>query len=157
MAPPLDAVLRSPPMNTGTGREFALISTLFVLFLLFVVWVYAGHWAVALQIIPPSEVGRAAPAPAPRPVAPPAPQPAGAPAPAPAARPTLAPIDEPPPRNATDEHGVFYDEHGVAVTGLIADPSGVHNVPPGRLVRIGGPEGKLYEVLLGGKIKLVPE
>ena len=134
-------------MNTGTGREFALISALFVLFFLFIVRVYAGHWAVALQIIPPSTVSSAAPAPAPRPVTPPAP----------AARPTLAPTDEPPPRNATDEHGVFYDEHGVAVTGLIADPSGVHNVPPGRLVRIGGPEGELYEVLLGGRIRRVPE
>ena len=150
-------------MNTGTGREFALISALFVLFLLFVVRVYAGHWAVALQIIPPSAVGSAAPAPAPRLVTLPAPQPAGAPAPAavpapaPAARPTLAPTDEPPPRNATDERGVKYDEHGVAVWGLIADPSGVHNVPPGRLVRIGGPAGKLYEVLLGGKLKPVPE
>ena len=148
-------------MNTGTGREFALISALFVLFLLFVVRVYAGHWAVALQIIPPSEVGRATPAPAPRPVTPPAPQPAGAPAAAlasaPAARPTLAPTDEPPPRNATDEHGVFYDEHGVAITGIIADPSGVHNVPPGRLVRIGGPEGELFEVLPGGKLKPAPE
>ena len=148
-------------MNTGTRREFALISALFVLFLLFVVRVYAGHWAVALQIVPPSEGSSAAPAPAPKPVTPPAPQPAGAPAPAaasaPAARPTLAPTDEPPPRNATDEHGVFYDEHGVAITGIIADPSGVHNVPPGRLVRIGGPVGNLYEVLLGGKIKRVPE
>ena len=146
-------------MNTGTGREFALISALFVLFFLFIVRVYAGHWAVALQIIPPSAVRGAAPAPVPRPVTPPVAQPAGAPAPAPApaARPTLAPTDEPPPRNATDEHGVFYDHHGVAVTGLIADPSGVHNVPPGRLVRIGGPEGELYEVLLGGKIKRVPE
>ena len=148
-------------MNTGTGREFALISALFVLFCLFIVRVYAGHWAVALQIVPPSEVRSTAPAPAPRPITPPAPQPAGAPAPAPApapaARPTMAPTDEPPPRNATDERGVFYDEHGVAVTGLIADPSGVHNVPPGRLVRIGGPEGELYEVLLGGKIKRVPE
>ena len=144
-------------MNTGTGREFALISALFVLFLLFVVRVYAGHWAVALQIIPPSEISTARPAPAARPVTPPAPQPASAPAPAPAARPTLAPTDEPPPRNATDEHGVFYDEHGVAITGIIADPSGVHNVPPGRLVRIGGPEGNLYEVLPGGKIKRVPE
>ena len=143
-------------MNTGTGREFALISALFVLFLLFVVRVYAGHWAVALQIIPPSEVSSAPPAPAPRPVTPP-PASAPAPAPAPAARPTLAPTDEPPPRNATDEHGVFYDEHGVAITGIIADPSGVHNVPPGRLVRIGGPEGNLYEVLLGGKLKRVPE
>lgn len=150
-------------MNTGTGREFALISALFVLFLLFVVRVYAGHWAVALQIVPPSEVSSAPPAPAPRPVTPPAPQPASAPAPAPAqapapaARPTLAPTDEPPPRNATDERGVKYDEHGIAVWGLIADPSGVHNVPPGRLVRIGGPEGELYEVLLGGKLKPVPE
>ena len=134
-------------MNTGTGREFALISALFVLFCLFIVRVYAGHWAVALQIVPPSEVRSTAPAPAPRPVTPPAP----------AARPTMAPTDEPPPRNATDEHGVFYDEHGVAVTGLIADPSGVHNVPPGRLVRIGGPEGELYEVLLGGRIRRVPE
>ena len=148
-------------MNTGTSREFALISALFVLFLLFVVRVYAGHWAVALQIISPSEISTARPAPAPRPVTPPAPQPAGAPAAAPAsapaARPTLAPTDEPPPRNATDEHGVFYDEHGVAITGIIADPSGVHNVPPGRLVRIGGPEGNLYEVLLGGKLKPVQE
>ena len=150
-------------MNTGTGREFALISALFVLFLLFVVRVYAGHWAVALQIVPPISLGNAAPAPAPRPVTPPAPQPAGAPAPAaapasaPVARPTLAPTDEPPPRNTTDEHGVFYDEHGVAITGIIADPSGVHNVPPGRLVRIGGPEGELFEVLLGGKLKRVPE
>ncbi len=144
-------------MNTGTGREFALISALFVLFFLFIVRVYAGHWAVALQIVPPSGGSSAAPAPAPRPNARPVPQPAGAPAPAPAARPTLAPTDEPPPRNATDEHGVFYDHHGVAVTGLIADPSGVHNVPPGRLVRIGGPEGELYEVLLGGRIRRVPE
>ena len=144
-------------MNTGTGREFALISALFVLFLLFVVRVYAGHWAVALQIIPPSEISTARPAPAARPVTPPAPQPAGAPAPAPAARPTLAPTDEPPPRNATDEHGVHYDEHGVAVWGVSAGPSGVDNVPPGRLVRIGGPEGNLYEVLPGGKLKRVPE
>ena len=119
-------------MNTGTSREFALISALFVLFLLFVVRVYAGHWAVALQIVPPSGSGSAA-------------------------RPTLAPTDEPPPRNATDEHGVFYDEHGVAITGLIANPSGVHNVPPGRLVRIGGPGGELFEVLLGGKLKPVQE
>ena len=144
-------------MNTGTGREFALISALFVLFLLFVVRVYAGHWAVALQIVPPSGISTARPAPAARPVTPPAPQPADAPAPAPAARPTLAPTDEPPPRNATDEHGVQYDEHGVAVWGISAGPSGAHNVPPGRLVRIGGPDGKLYEVLLGGKLKPVPE
>ena len=146
-------------MNTGTSREFALISALFVLFFLFIVRVYAGHWAVALQIVPPSEVRGAALAPVPRPVTLPEPPPAGAPAPvlAPAARPTMAPTDEPPPRNATDEHGVFYDEHGVAVMGLLADPSGVHNVPPGRLVRIGGPEGELYEVLLGGRIRRVPE
>ena len=160
-------------MNTATRREFALIGALFVLFLLFVVRVYAGQWAVALQIMSPSEVstGPAAPAPrantppAPGPVTLPAPQPARAPAPAapapapadPAARPTLAPTDEPPPRNTTDERGVQYDEHGVAVWGLIADPSGVHNVPPGRLVRIGGPEGELYRVLLGGKIEKVPE
>ena len=151
-------------MNTGTRPEFALISALFVLFLLFVVRVYAGHWAVALQIVQPSgssSAGRPQPAAGAsvRPAPLPAPVPA-APAPAasaPAARPTLAPTDEPPPRNTTDEHGVFYDEHGVAITGIIADPSGVHNVPPGRLVRIGGPVGKLYEVLPGGKLKPVPE
>ncbi len=144
-----------------TSREFALISALFALFLLFVVRVYAGHWAVALQIVPPREVGSAAPAPVSRPVTRPGPllagAPAPAPAPAPAARPTLAPTNEPPPRNTTDERGVVYDEHGVAIWGLIADPAGVHNVPPGRLVRIGGPEGELYEVLLGGKIEKVPE
>ncbi len=144
-------------MNTSTGREFALISTLFVLFFLFVVRAYAGQWAVALQIVPPSGSSSVERAPAPRSSDRPVPQPAEAPAPAPAARPTLAPTDEPPPRNATDERGVFYDEHGVAVSGLIADPSGVHNVPPGRLVRIGGPNGELYEVLLGGKIRRVPE
>ena len=144
-------------MNTGKDRELALISALFVLFFLFIVRVYAGHWAVALQIVPPSEGSTAPPAPVPRPDTPSAPPAAGAPAPAPAARPTLAPTDEPPPRNATDEHGVFYDEHGVAVMGLLAGPSGVHNVPPGRLVRIGGPEGELYEVLLGGQLRKVPE
>ena len=140
------------PMNSSKDREFAVIAALFVLFCLFTVRVYAGQWAVALQIVSPSEVstGSAAPARAPAPAAP-------APAPAPAARPTLAPTDEPPPRNTTDERGVRYDEHGVAVWGLNADSAGVHNVPPGRLVRIGGPEGKLYEVLLGGKLKEVPE
>ncbi len=157
------------PMNSSKDREFALIGALFLLFCLFTVRVYAGQWAVALQIVSPSESGsaertqqdtgasvRPAPLPAPAP-APAAPAPA-APAPAdPAARPTLAPTDEPPPRNTTDERGVQYDEHGVAVWGLIADPSGVHNVPPGRLVRIGGPEGELYRVLLGGKIEKVPE
>ena len=150
-------------MNTATRREFALIGALFVLFVLFVVRVYAGQWAVALQIMSPSEVSTGPAAPAPRANTPPAPPPARVPAPAapapadPAARPTLAPTDEPPPRNTTDERGVQYDEHGVAVWGLIADPSGVHNVPPGRLVRIGGPEGELYRVLLGGKIEKVPE
>ncbi|MAG37413.1 MAG: hypothetical protein CL878_14355 [Dehalococcoidia bacterium] len=149
----------TPPMNTSNGREFALIGILFVLFLLFVTWAYAGQWAVALQIVPPSggsSVGRTQ---VPGASARPLPQPAQAPAPAPPpeARPTLEPTDDPPPRNATDERGVFYDEQGVAVTGLVADSSGVHNVPPGRLVRIGGPNGELYEVLLGGKIKKVPE
>lgn len=157
------------PMNSSKDREFALIGALFVLFCLLTVRVYAGQWAVALQIVSPSESGsaertqqntgasvRPAPLPAPAP-APAAPAPA-APAPAdPAARPTLAPTDEPPPRNTTDEHGVRYDEHGVAVWGLNADSAGVHNVPPGRLVRIGGPEGTLYEVLLGGRLKEVPE
>ena len=42
-----------------------------------------------------------------------------------------APTDEPPPRNATDEHGVQYDEHGVAVWGIIAGPSGVQKRPTG--------------------------
>lgn len=64
----------------------------------------------------------------------------------------LPPTDEPPPRNATDQYGVYYDEHGVAVLGIDADPSGVYNVPPGRQVRIGGPQGQLFDVHEGGKI-----
>ena len=141
------------PMNSSKDREFVVLAASFVLICLFTVRVYAGQWAVALQIVSPSEVGTGPAAPAPRPISPlalpparaPAPA-APAPAPAPAARPTLAPTDEPPPRNTTDERGVRYDEHGVAVWGLNADSAGVHNVPPGRLVRIGGPEGKLKEV-----------
>ena len=54
------------PMNTATRREFALIGALFVLFVLFVVRVYAGQWAVALQIMSPSEVSTGPAAPAPR-------------------------------------------------------------------------------------------
>ena len=46
----------------------------------------------------------------------------------------LAPTDEPPPRNTTDKYGVQYDERGVAVMGIDADPGGVYNVPPGRHV-----------------------
>jgi|GEM_PF-4951765 hypothetical protein len=64
----------------------------------------------------------------------------------------LPPTDEPPPRNATDQYGVYYDEHGVAVLGIDADPGGVYNVPPGRQVRIGGPQGQLFDVHEGGKI-----
>jgi hypothetical protein len=65
----------------------------------------------------------------------------------------LPPSDEPPPRNATDKYGVSYDQNGVAVMGLDVDPSGVYNVPSGRQVRIGGPEGALFDVEPGGKLK----
>lgn len=83
-------------------------------------------------------------------------QPGAQAAPQPAAqarsRTPLAPSNEPPPRNTTDQHGVFYDAQGVAVSGIDADPGGVYNVPPGRQVRIGGPTGNLYDVLPDGKI-----
>jgi len=65
----------------------------------------------------------------------------------------LPPTDEPPPRNATDKYGVTYDQNGVAVTGINADPNGVYNVPPGRQLRIGGPQGALFDVEPGGKLK----
>ncbi len=64
----------------------------------------------------------------------------------------LPPTDEPPPRNATDKYGVTYDDRGVAVMGIDTDPSGVYNVPPGRQVRIGGPQGDLYDVTPDGKL-----
>ena len=64
----------------------------------------------------------------------------------------LPPADEPPPRNATDKYGVTYDDRGVAVMGIDADPSGVYNVPPGRQLRIGGPQGTLFDVTDGGKL-----
>lgn len=64
----------------------------------------------------------------------------------------LPPTDEPPPRNATDKYGVTYDDRGVAVIGIDTDPGGVYNVPPGRQVRIGGPQGDLYDVTADGKL-----
>jgi hypothetical protein len=70
-----------------------------------------------------------------------------------AAKVPLPPSDEPPPRNATDKYGVYYDENGVAVMGLDVDPSGVYNVPSGRQLRIGGPQGALFDVEPGGKLK----
>ncbi|MGH2367959.1 MAG: hypothetical protein ACRDI2_07160, partial [Chloroflexota bacterium] len=51
--------------------------------------------------------------------------PVSRPAPAPLAREPLPPTDEPPPRDATDTYGVYYDAQGVAVIGIDADPSGV--------------------------------
>lgn len=140
-------VSRQSPMNPTNRRELAIISGALVLFLLLVVRLYAGQWAVALQLTPPG--GRASAGRTTVPVGAVRPQPVSVPN----ARPTLAPSDEPPPRNTTDERGVTYDEHGVAVMGLIADSSGVHNVPPGRQVRIGGPEGQLFDVLAGGRIQ----
>ena len=147
--PPVRPILaaRQLPMNPTYRRELAIISGALVLFLLLVVRLYAGQWAVALQISPPggrSSAGRTT-----------VPVEAGRPQPVSvaSARPTLAPSDEPPPRNTTDERGVTYDEYGVAIMGLIADSSGVHNVPPGRQVRIGGPEGDLFDVLAGGRIQ----
>ena len=65
----------------------------------------------------------------------------------------LPPTDEPPPRNATDKYGVTYDQNGVAIAGIDADPNGVYNVPPGRQLRIGGPQGALFDVEPGGKLK----
>jgi hypothetical protein len=64
----------------------------------------------------------------------------------------LPATDEPPPRNQTDQHGVFYDAQGIAVIGIDTDPSGVYNVPPGRQLRIGGPQGALFDVHPGGRI-----
>ncbi len=82
-------------------------------------------------------------------------QSAGAVAPAPAGQSARGPLpvsDAPPPRNTTDALGVFYDDRGVAVSGIDADPSGVYNVPAGRQLRIGGPNGALFDVLPGGKL-----
>ena len=69
-----------------------------------------------------------------------------------AARKPLTRTDAPAPRNVTDERGVTYDANGVAVMGIDADPSGVYNVPPGRQLRIGGPEGALFDVGDGGRL-----
>lgn len=71
---------------------------------------------------------------------------------APRAKSPLPATDEPPPRNAADKYGVFYDAQGVAVMGIDTDPGGVYNVPAGRQVRIGGPDGALFDVHPGGKI-----
>ena len=144
-------------MNTSKNREFVFICTLFMLFLAFMMRVYGGQWALAVQIVPPVGGSSAGLTRIPAAIVRPRLGDASNLAPSATARPTVAPTDKLPQRNAVDERGVFYDEKGVAVTGLIADSSGVHNVPPGRLVRIGGPNGKLYEVLLGGKIKKVSE
>lgn len=62
--------------------------------------------------------------------------------------------DEPPPRDARDKYGVYYDAQGIAVMGIIAEPGGVFNVPAGRQVRIGGPAGELFDVRPGGQLTL---
>jgi hypothetical protein len=69
-----------------------------------------------------------------------------------AAKRPLPPTDAPPPRDTTDERGVYYDPQGVAVRGIDTDPGGVYNVPPGRQVRIGGAAGALFDVLPNGKL-----
>ncbi|HEX2036337.1 MAG TPA: hypothetical protein VHS99_19310 [Chloroflexota bacterium] len=111
------------------------------------------------SITAPADQGTGQPAPAAMaPVAPPA-APGGARAATPAAgtpRQALAPTDAPPPRDAVDEHGVYYDAEGIAVMGIEADSSGVYNVPPGRQVRIGGANGELFDVLPGGRLSPAP-
>ena len=116
--------------------------------------VFAGRGA-----LPPPAVGAAVPAvqrgqpaaagaAAGAAVAPPAAAPS-----APQSKTPLPPSDAPPPRNATDGYGVSYDAAGVAVMGIDTDTGGVYNVPPGRQVRIGGPGGRLYDVLPGGQLR----
>lgn len=74
------------------------------------------------------------------------------PAQAVSAKTALPASDESPPRDAVDSYGVYYDALGVAVRGIDADPGGVYNVAPNRQVRIGGPQGTLYDVQPGGKL-----
>jgi hypothetical protein len=141
------------------------VLTLYVLlFLRGLAWqwaeVFAGRGA-----LPPLAVGAAVPAvqrgqaaaaapaaPAPGAAQGAAPAPAAPAAPAGGTKSALPPTDAPPPRNATDGYGVSYDAAGVAVMGIDTDTGGVYNVPPGRQVRIGGPGGRLYDVLPGGRI-----
>jgi hypothetical protein len=74
-------------------------------------------------------------------------------APSPAGSPAYAAVapDYSGPRNTT-ENGVQYDAQGVAWWGLDTTGGYVYNVPEGRQVRIGGPNGSLYTVGPGGKL-----
>ena len=77
------------------------------------------------------------------------------------------PLDEAPPTPpvpapaaaapAAGASPVVYDAQGVAVWGLDLEGDRVRNVPPGRRVRIGGPQGELFEVLEGGRLRRVQE
>lgn len=110
-------------------------------------WQWMGI-VTGTQPVPP----QTAPAPAGnRPSAPSA-LPPGVPAAAPAAKVPLPPTDDPPPRNVVDRYGVTYDDNAIAVLGIEADTNGVYNVPPGRQLRIGGPQGQLFDVQPGGKL-----
>ena len=109
------------------------------------------QWWAIITATQPNQPVVSAPATSRQP-APAAPGAVPAAAPAPAVKRPLPPTDEPPPRNTTDARGVQYDAFGVAVMGLDVDPNGVYNVPPGRQVRIGGPNGPLYDVQPDGKI-----
>ncbi|MBI3970278.1 MAG: hypothetical protein HY332_03215 [Chloroflexi bacterium] len=130
-----------------------------LLYVLILVRGLAWQWqaiAFATQATLPAPVVRGAPNPLGGPAGIAAPR-AGAaqpaqPAQSASAKVPLPPTDEPPPRDATDRYSVYYDALGVAVVGIDADPGGVYNVPPGRQVRIGGPQGQLFDVLPGGKI-----
>ena len=134
----------------GAGAVLALYLLLFARGLS---WQWAAVFA-GRGALPPPAVGQAVPAvqrgqpaAAGAAVAPPAAAPR-----APASKTPLPPSDAPPPRDATDGYGVTYDAAGVAVMGIDTDTGGVYNVPPGRQVRIGGPGGRLYDVLPGGQL-----
>lgn len=118
-----------------------------------------GSWATLVQqakaAYQPPAPPPAPATPAPAPVTPPpaAPPPAATPPPPPA--PTYQPTQitpwSPGPINAT-ENGVQYDSQGIAFWGLDVGGGYVRNVPEGRLVKIGGPNGTINIVGPGGKL-----
>ena len=136
-------------------RAIYSATTILAIYVLVFVRGLGWEWAGIFSAAEPAAAPRGAPnVPPPGPVsgaARPA-APGAASAGAPAAKVPLPPTDEPPPRDKTDSRGVFYDAQGVAVLGIDADPAGVYNVPPGRQLRIGGPQGQLFDVQPGGKI-----